>query len=356
LVIFIIYLAFNVPSLNPKIETKPGSGTSSLDTNVFAEAIQVDSMLETVECVKLLQMTRKRLLKVSTSAAGEYISKLLVSHHFMQNILNILESCPYHEDDRYKTALELLVLILCESSSQSEYFQSTAVIDDLKRLLRCFEALADYKDQQSRTVLADASTISNIPEARMQDEKLYLAALRSLAAITINCPDFRDYLSSRNALATSLRLSSHATGAFETFTKEKVTTTISHNPAIVLWTMRFIAVMTLDHAENQAAFYYANGLSIIQTILDNFKEEREITRYTLLALLNLLNTPSSDQYSYHLSNSRQSSYSVAQARQNCLLLGLAETIIHCESARFPDDRDIVQSARRIGQLLYSNYS
>lgn len=138
------------------------------------------------------------------------------------------------------------MLILCESSSQSEYFQTTAVIDDLKRLLRCFEALADYKDQQSRTVLADASTISNIPEARMQDEKLYLAALRSLAAITINCPDFRDYLSSRNALATSLRLSSHATGAAETFTKkEKLTTTISHNPAIVLWTMRFIAVCNL---------------------------------------------------------------------------------------------------------------
>lgn len=68
------------------------------ETNIFSEALQIDTVVEAAECAKLLNLTRKRLLK-SDAKTHEYVTKLLVNHHFMQNILNILESCPIEGDD-----------------------------------------------------------------------------------------------------------------------------------------------------------------------------------------------------------------------------------------------------------------
>lgn len=65
---------------------------------MLAEAMQVNTIVETTECVRLLHLTRKRLLKANPKS-NERAVKLLVNHHFMQNILNILEQCPIQADD-----------------------------------------------------------------------------------------------------------------------------------------------------------------------------------------------------------------------------------------------------------------
>jgi hypothetical protein len=65
---------------------------------MLAEAMQVNTIVESSECIRLLHLTRKRLLK-SSPKSYERAVKLLVNHHFMQNILNILEQCPIHADE-----------------------------------------------------------------------------------------------------------------------------------------------------------------------------------------------------------------------------------------------------------------
>lgn len=101
--------------------------------------------------------------------------------------------------------------------------------------------------------------------------------------------------------------------------------------------------MTIQHPTNKGELYHNGILDIIHHILKTQTSHREIIRFTLLTLFNLLDNDSS------------SKYSVAQARQKCLLLGLMELILPCETS-FAEDRDIVESVRRIGQFLYSNYS
>lgn len=65
---------------------------------MLAEAMQVNTIVESSECIRLLHLTRKRLLK-SSPKSYERAVKLLVNHHFMQNILNILEQCPIQADE-----------------------------------------------------------------------------------------------------------------------------------------------------------------------------------------------------------------------------------------------------------------
>lgn len=337
LVIFIIFLAFGGNELVSRSKPSKELHPSAQDDNIFTDAIQIDSVLETAECIKLLQMTKKRLLKAD-HVIGDYTSKLLVNHHFMQNILNILELCPIDEDERYKSALDLLVLLLCESSSQSEYFQSTAVIDDLKRLLLCFMSLAEYKD--SCTTSAFSSKMA---------DKLCIAALRCLAAIAINCPDYRDYLTNCNAIFIAKRLASIPDKASRGGDKvDDNRPMISDNPTVVLWTMRFFAVMSIDHSENQAELYHLGCISVVHYVLQHFPSDREIIRYALLTLLNILD--------HRSGSSAFRGFSAAKAREECLLSGIAECVLRCESNLFPQDHDLVKTAHHIGQLLYSNYS
>lgn len=106
--------------------------------------------------------------------------------------------------------------------------------------------------------------------------------------------------------------------------------------------------MTIQHNGNKEELFRGSIFESIRDILDAFAEDKEITRYTLLTLFNMLD----DQGSGHTSGRR---YSCAEARQKCLLLGLTDRILHCET-RFSDDRDIVNTARLVGQFLYSNFS
>lgn len=107
--------------------------------------------------------------------------------------------------------------------------------------------------------------------------------------------------------------------------------------------------MTIQHGGNKEELFRGKVFESIRDILDTFAEDKEIVRYTLLTLFNMLD----EQGGGHPTAGKR--YSCAEARQRCLLLGLTDRILQCET-RFSDDRDIANTARLVGQFLYSNFS
>lgn len=98
---------------------------------MLAEAMQVNTIVESSECIRLLHLTRKRLLK-SSPKAYERAVKLLVNHHFMQNILNILEQCPIQADEVRNWPM----LRFC-STSRRYSTDSCSSYSDTERLWSC---------------------------------------------------------------------------------------------------------------------------------------------------------------------------------------------------------------------------
>lgn len=108
--------------------------------------------------------------------------------------------------------------------------------------------------------------------------------------------------------------------------------------------------MTIQHWGNKEELFRGKAFESIRDVLDTFAEDKEIVRYTLLTLFNMLDDQGGGG---HPAAGKR--YSCAEARQRCLLLGLTDRILQCET-RFADDRDIANTARSVGQYLYSNFS
>lgn len=161
--------------------------------------------------------------------------------------------------------------------------------------------------------------------------RLQLNMNRTLAAIAAKWPQHRRLLGDFKALTLVFdgSLRKHI------FSDEKV----------IVWALRFFTVMTAQHHHvNKAELYRMDAISTLTDLIATYRRQnRDIVFYSVILLGQLLESGPDCRYS------------IAQARQECTMSNILESLTIAEQY-FRNDHQLALQVKEFSQLLFTNFS
>lgn len=161
--------------------------------------------------------------------------------------------------------------------------------------------------------------------------RLQLSINRALTAIAAKWPQHRRLLGDFKAL----------TLVFDGSLRRHVLS----DEKVILWALRFLTVMTAQHhTVNKAEVYRMQAIPTLTDLIGTYKQyNRDIVFYSLVLLGQLLES------------SPDSRYSIAQARQECAMSNILESLIIAEQT-FRSDAQFAGQVKEVSQLIFTNFS